>query len=160
MRSVIEVVLSALNRIKLSPQSVNYLVFLDENLPFVNLSGSLIVTAKDFGSGAEDKELWKGLLELSKGFVAVLIISADRDFTRLSLDYNWRAYKKADSFGGSESKIEVIDLNQLSKRYLRSLGIKKPVAQSKRRQKIKAIKGVYGEWLNSRQKENNKIVGV
>lgn len=154
MKSVLEAVLSALNRIKATSQPIKYLVFLDENLPFVDLPGSVTIKAQDFGTGVGDEDLWKTLLQASKGFVSVLVISADNDFSELSLRHIWSIYK---SKGVIENPIEVINLNRLNKRSLRSLGIKRTVAQSKRRQKIKVIKYVYREWFNSKQKNKKNL---
>jgi len=154
MKSVIDVVLPALNRIKSSRQPIKYLVLLDENLPFIHLPGSVTVAAKDFGEGVADIDLWTSLLEVSDNFSAILVISADHDFANLLLDYKVNSYKSKNPCGNIS--VEVIDLNQLSKRYLRRLGVKRPVAQSGRRKKISVIKNVYREWLAEQEEKLNE----
>ena len=150
MKPVLDIVLSVLAKIKPSSQPIKYLVFLDENLPAVDLPGSLTLTAKDLGPGSDDKELWESLLQAGEAFAAILIISADHDFAKLSLQHKWDRYKSCEPDSNKVS-IEVIDLNQVGKKFLRPLGLKRPVAQSRKRQKVRVIKYVYGQWLDKHE---------
>ncbi len=146
MKSLFEIVRFSLSKLNFNRSHIKYLVLLDENLPLVHLDGSLVLGARDFGRGISDKDLFLYLEEATKGFKRVLIISADHDF--VSIRFN----KKLNGDKISHA-MDIIDLNLLCKRDLRRMGIKKPVAQSSRREKVRAIKKVYQEWLIN-QKED------
>ena len=117
---------------------LKYLVLLDENLPDeIELPEALVINARWLGKGTPDKDLIAALDKVEKYFSQTILFTFDHDFDRFRLVNCLRNY----------SRVQIIDLNLISKNLRRCYGLrKKKIARSSRRIKTLLVKDLYADW--------------